>query len=128
MPITDFPEYSYTVRNLLDSALSAGDIVHFELEVDQRSTMRGFITGRLEFRDGSTLHFREYIDLTLIDPRLTYAYHYQTGEAELVFRYDNAAHRPSLPYSDHKHTPTGIVSPSSTTLAQVLDEILTLLP
>lgn len=127
MPTIDFPEYSYTIRNLLDNALSAGDIVRFELEVDQRSAMRGFMTGRLEFRDGSTLHFREYIDLTLIDPRLTYAYHYQTAETALVFRYDNAAHRPTLPYPDHKHTPIGIVSPNSTTLAHVLDEILTLL-
>lgn len=89
--------------------------------------MRGFMTGRLEFRDSSTLHFREYIDLTLIEPRLTYAYHYQTSESELIFRYDNAAHRPSLPYSDHKHSPVGIASPISTTLAQVLDDILTLL-
>ncbi len=127
MPIIDFPEYSYTIRNLLDNALSAGDVVHFELEVDQRSTIRGFITGRLEFRDGSTLHFREYIDLTQFDPRLTYAYHYQTNEARLVFRYDNAAHRPTLPYSDHKHTPIGITSPDMATLAEVLDEILTLL-
>lgn len=127
MPTTDFPEYSYTIRNLLDNALAAGDIARFELEVDQRSTMRGFMTGRLEFRDSSTLHFREYIDLTLIEPRLTYAYHYQTSESELIFRYDNAAHRPSLPYSDHKHSPVGIASPISTTLAQVLDDILTLL-
>jgi hypothetical protein len=124
MPTTDFPEYSYTIRNLLDSALSAGDIVRFELEVDQRSTMRGFITGRLEFRDASTLHFREYIDLTQIDPRLTYAYHYQTAMTELVFRYDNAAHRPKLPHPSHKHAPDGITFPNISTLAQVLDEIL----
>jgi hypothetical protein len=127
MPTTDFPEYSYTIRNLLDSALSAGDIVRFELEVDQRSTMRGFIIGHLEFRDASMLHFREYIDLTQSDPRLTYAYHYQSAATELVFRYDNAAHRPKLPHPNHKHTPSGITSPVATTLAQVLDEILTLL-
>ncbi|HOU15376.1 MAG TPA: DUF6516 family protein [Anaerolineae bacterium] len=125
MPTTDFLEYSYAIRNLLDNALSADDIVSFELEVDQRSAIRGLITGRLEFRDASTLHFREYIDLTQFEPRLTYAYHYQTAETALIFRYDNAAHRPMLPYADHKHTPDRIEFSEPPTLAHVLDEILT---
>jgi hypothetical protein len=124
MLTTDFLEYSYAIRNLLDSALSADDIVSFELEVDPRSTMRGLITERLEFRDASTLHFREYVDLNRFEPRLTYAYHYQTAKTKLIFRYDNAAHRPTLPYTDHKHTPDDVTFSVIPTLAHVLDEIL----
>jgi hypothetical protein len=36
-----------------------------------------------------------------------YAYHYQDVERNLIFRYDNAAHRLALPYPAHKHTQSG---------------------
>ena len=29
-----------------------------------------------------------------------YAYHYQDADTNLVFRYDNAAHKPALPRSN----------------------------
>lgn len=56
--------------------------------------------------------------------RLTYAYHYQDKDNQLIFRYDNAAHKPHLPQPDHKHTATGIELSAAPTLMQVLDEIL----
>jgi len=40
------------------------------------------------------------------------------------FRYDNAAHRPSLPQTGHKHTVTSVFPASAPTLAQALGEIL----
>jgi hypothetical protein len=42
----------------------------------------------------------------------------------LIFRYDNAAHRPPLPQAEHKHTPAGVEVSLAPTLAQVIDEIL----
>ena len=37
-----------------------------------------------------------------------YAYHYQDVDYSLIFRYDNAAHRPARSQPEHKHTPSGI--------------------
>jgi len=41
--------------------------------------------------------------------KLSYVYHCQDNDGRLIFRYDNAAHRPMLPYSCHKHLATGEV-------------------
>ena len=54
-----------------------------------------------------------------------YAYHYQDANARLIFRYDNAAHRPPLTAKEHKHTPANIAVVFPPTLEQVIDEILT---
>ena len=53
-----------------------------------------------------------------------YAYHYQDPNESLVFRYDNAVHRPSLQQAEHRHTPAGVEVSPAPTLAQVMDEIL----
>jgi len=119
-----FVEYAYDMRSLLDEALAAGDVVLYEFQVDQRSAVRGLITGDIEFVNGYWLHFREFLDLTCVPSRLMYVYHYQTVENELVFRYDNAVHRPPLVQLEHKHTPTQVTVSSAPSLPQVLDEIL----
>lgn len=33
-----------------------------------------------------------------------YTYHYQGADNRLIFRYDNARHRPPLRALEHKHT------------------------
>jgi hypothetical protein len=64
------------------------------------------------------------VDTSLPEPRLMYAYHYQDANQTLIFRYDNAAHRPRLPQAEHKHTVEGVAVSPAPTLAQVVDEIL----
>ena len=53
-----------------------------------------------------------------------YAYHYQDVNKGLIFRYDNAVHRPPLPQAEHKHTPEDVKVSPAPTLAQVVDEIM----
>ena len=102
MPATNFHEYARGIENVLDATVTAGEAVLVSIQIDQRSSLRGFIAGVLQFGDASELHFREFVDTSLPEPRLVYAYHYQDAEKELVFRYDNAAHRPMLPQAEHK--------------------------
>lgn len=124
MPTTSFVEYAHDLRALLDEALAAGDIVRFEFQVDQRSVVRGLVTGDVEFASGDRLHFREFLDMTRSQPRLMYVYHCQNVEAELIFRYDNAVHRPPLFHLEHKHTPGQVTTSPAPSMSQVLDEIL----
>jgi len=124
MPATSFPEYAQSITDILDAVVATGQATLVSLQIDQRSMLRGFITGMLLFDDGSELHFREFVDTTLSEPKVMYAYHYQDARAELVFRYDNAAHHPPLPQPEHKHTPTGIIASPVPTLVQVIDEAL----
>lgn len=124
MPATTFPEYARGIKDVLDAAVAAGEATLVSIQIDQRSWLRGFIAGLLQFNDGSELHFREFVDTSLPEPRLMYAYHCQDANKHLIFRYDNAAHRPSLPRAEHKHTPVGVEVSPAPTLAQVVDEIL----
>jgi hypothetical protein len=124
MPVTTFPEYARAIQDVLDAVAATGEANVVSVRKDQRSLLRGFIAGMLQFSDGSELHFREFVDVSLPEPRLMYAYHYQDANKMLVFRYDNAAHRPRLPQAEHKHTPVGVEISSAPTLAQVIDEIL----
>ena len=124
MPVTNFPEYARGIEGVLDAAVVAGEAVLVSIQVDQRSSLRGFIAGLLQFDDASELHFREFVDISLLEPRLMYAYHYQGTNKNLIFRYDNATHRPLPPQAEHKHTPTGVEASLPPTLVQIVDEIL----
>ncbi len=124
MPVTNFPEYARRISDLLDTLLAAGQVKSVDLQVDQRSMLRGFIRGLLLFDDDAELHFREFVDVTLDKPKLAYAYHYQDANQTLIFRYDNAAHRPPLAQPEHKHISTGATISPAPTLTEVIDEIL----
>lgn len=124
MPISNFPEYAQSVSYILNTLVSTGLGRIENLSIDQRSRLRGFISGILIFNDESELHFREFIDNSLIEPRLMYVYHYQDHNKKLILRYDNAAHHHHLPQAEHKHTPDGIHSAQPPTLEQIIDEII----
>ena len=127
MPSIEFREYARNIQETISALVSTGEAVIISLQIDQRSPLRGFISGVIRFNDGSELHFREFINLMADEPRLTFAYHYQDTDKNLIFRYDNALHRPPLPQPEHKHTPSGVETVPIPTLAQVIDEILRLL-
>ncbi len=126
MPATNFPEYARSVEDTLHRVLATGEAVLVTLKVDQRSSVRGFIAGSMEFHDGSMLHFREFVDTNQAEQKIMYAYHYQDANHNLIFRYDNAAHRPALPYPAYKHTGSDVQVSLIPTLAGVLDQILKL--
>lgn len=127
MPATNFLDYAQQIETTLNDVVAAGESTLVNIQIDQRSSLRGFIAGVLSFSDESELHFREFVDINLPDPRLMYAYHYQDASNQLVFRYDNAHHRPALSQAEHKHTPTGVEISPAPSVSQVIDEILQLI-
>ena len=119
-----FSEYAQDVARSIEACMASGQAVSVDQTIDQRSMLRGFIGGVLRFEGGSELHFREFVDVSQPEARLAYAYHYQDAEKNLIFRYDNAAHKPSLSQPEHKHTSSGIEPSGAPTLQMVIDEIL----
>ncbi|MBI1930001.1 hypothetical protein HYR99_37835 [Candidatus Poribacteria bacterium] len=85
---------------------------------------QGYLTGSATFVDGSVLHFREFLDTVKekVD-KVMYTYHYQDASNQLIFRYDNARHKPPLRSLEHKHLPDQIVETVAPTLDEVLAEI-----
>ena len=95
------------------------------MSYDQRSEAKGFIRGLVLFDDGSELHVREFVDVSVGIERFKYSYHYMRG-GHLVFRYDNAADitaRDFATYPHHKHVGEVIQAAAAPTLYEVLEEI-----
>ncbi|MBE2225005.1 MAG: hypothetical protein IAF02_25925 [Anaerolineae bacterium] len=124
MPASNFSEYVQSLQDKVNFVVSSGEARLIHLTIESRSSFMGLIAGILQFKDESELHFREFVNVNLAEPRQMYAYHYQDQEKNLVFRYDNAAHRPHLSQPEHKHTPHDIVIGLSPLLVEVIDEIL----
>ena len=103
-----FQNYLEQIQGVLNDVLSSGSASLIEFQAERRSATGGFFAGVLQFDNGSQLHFREYIDTAQAQPRLMYAYHFQDVASQLIFRYDNAAHRPTLSQLEHKHTIQGV--------------------
>ena len=53
---------------------------------------------------------------------LSYAYQYQHADGSLIFRYDNAKHRPELGFDGHKHRADGTIIPAEPPTLQALVE------
>lgn len=100
-------EYQATLAEIIGRYGCTDLIVASELNADARTPKIGVIRGNITFFDGSQLFFNEYVDTRYRLEKLTYAYHYQDVEGNLIFRYDNAAHKPALPFPCHKHLPDG---------------------
>jgi len=94
---------------------------------DKRTSYVGFIKGTILLLDGSTLHFREFVDVETAVERYTYAYQYQRGD-DLVFRYDNTEHHrklklPTFPHHKHDGSETNVIAAQAPPLAAILEEI-----
>jgi Family of unknown function (DUF6516) len=78
----------------------------------------------VQFLDRSEIHFREYLDeANQVIEKVMYTYHYQDATNKLIFRYDNAAHRPTLSTATHRHDASGTRPSESPDLQGVLAEI-----
>ena len=82
--------------------------------------------GTIRLKDGSVLHFTEFIDVVgEVTEKIMYTYHYQDNEQRLVFRYDNAHHRPALAFLTHKHEGQSVTEAPPPVVEAVLAEICT---
>jgi hypothetical protein len=124
-----------SLRDYLDSFHSAvskiedfGFSESIDIKMVIRPSKQAVCKARIVLVDGSVLQIREYIDAKYKTEKVNYAYHYQDKDGKLIFRYDNAQHRPALEFIDHKHvsddTITEFVEPD---LADVIDEVISYL-
>ncbi len=82
--------------------------------------------GSIRFKDGSVLHFTEFIDVVgEVTEKIMSTYPDQDKDQGMVFRYDNARHRPSLTFLNHKHVRDTVLETSPPVVEAVLAEICT---
>ena len=118
-------EYQAELSSVIERFSRTSLITASELSIDARSPKIGVIKGSMQFIDGSQLYFTEYVDCRYRLEKLNYSYHCQDANGSLLFRYDNAVHKPALPYSNHKHDASGSISAAEPPeLAAVLEEAI----
>lgn len=117
-------EYLDEITETVGELAETGLILSSELTADFRTKKIGLIKGVLSFSDDSKLFFREYLDLRYKTEKETYSFHYQDQNGGLIFRYDNAAHKPSSGFTDHKHVGEQVVQAEIPNLREVLEEVI----
>lgn len=117
-------EYLSDLVKVIDEYSRAGLIVDSKIITDFRTEKIGIIEGEITFSNNSKLIFTEYLDLKYRPQKLNYSFHYQRGDGSLVFRYDNAKHKPSIDASGHKHLSDGkVVGAEPPLLKEIFTEI-----
>jgi hypothetical protein len=88
-----------------------------------------FINIKVELIDNSLLFIREYVSVRQEHiEHFSYAYQYQAENESLIFRYDNAPHKPALAEKEHKHLRNGeIILCPLPNIDSNIEEILSLL-
>ena len=84
MPAISFPEYVQRITDVLNDVTASGEATLANFEIDQRSSVLGLISGILEFADGAALHFKEFVNTSLSNPKMMYSYHYQDTDNNLI--------------------------------------------
>ncbi len=117
-------EYVIEIETLIRSC---SIVASYNLSIDKKSDDIVFISGRLDFRDGTILDFKEFVEEkeTRLE-KFKYGYNYRKG-SEMVFRYDNALDpraRKLTSFPHHKHLESGeIIESKVVSLSEVLKEI-----
>ena len=119
--------YLNQIKALVEQYAIADFVLKAEATIEPRREEQSYLAGSVVFQDESTLYFKEYLDFFdgKLD-KLMYSYHYQNAAGNLIFRYDNAAHKPALGFAEHKHLPAEIISAPAPIIEDVLAEIVLL--
>lgn len=121
-----------SLRDYLDSFHGAvskiedyGFSESIDIKVEIRASKQAVNKARVVLVDSSVLQIREYIDAKYKVEKVTYAYHYYDKSGKMIFRYDNARHRPDLGFPDHKHLSDGtVVQCPVPDISDVVDEVI----
>ena len=114
-------EYINSVRVALQRLEDYGLVVAIAFNSEVRSGGQAVLNIKVTFIDKSQLYIREYLTSKYGLNRVSYAYQYQSEDASLIFRYDNAKHKPPLGFDEHKHTRDGTIIQSQ---LPMIDEIV----
>lgn len=112
----------------LEALINSSKIVSsYNLTIDRKTADIAFVSGKINFRDGTTLDFKEFVEESEGSiEKYKYGYNYRRG-SDSIFRYDNAPDPgakdiKTFPY--HKHLKDGTIAESGNVkLSNVISEI-----
>ena len=121
-----------SLRDYLDSFHQAigkiddyGFAESIAIKEETRPSKQAIINAKIDLIDGSVVQIRVYIDGKYKIDIISYAYQYHDANGKLIFRYDNACHKPELGFEDHHYLSDGsIVQSSMPDIFDVVDEVI----
>ena len=121
-------EYIAVLRREIEKLDTFGFAENIDFRDELRAGKQAIIKVEVSFVDGSTLVIREYVDAKYDIEILSYAYHFQDQNNVLIFRYDNASHKPMLGFEQHKHIgEKDIIEAPPPNIIELLEEVVTYL-
>ena len=117
---------NYVVK--LESDINSSPVVSsYSITIDRKTNDIAFVSGTIEFRDGTTLDFKEFIEVKEGGiEKYMYAYNYRSHSTG-VFRYDNSPDpraKKLKSFPQHKHLKNDeLVESQEINLENVLKEI-----
>jgi hypothetical protein len=120
-------EYLHVFREAIDKIDRYGYAESVTLHQEIRAGKQALLQVTVVLVDASSLHIKEYVDAMYGIEKLSYGYQYQDAHGDVIFRYDNATHKPSLNRKEHKHTRNRIIEISPPDIADLVDEVISYL-
>lgn len=117
-------DYLASFRHDIDRLDTYGFAESIIFQEELRAGKQAVVRAEIVLVDGSCLIIREYIESKYGLEKLSYAYQYQDRDGNLVFRYDNAAHKPKLDFVNHKHSSAGIEMVNPPEMSELVDEVI----
>jgi len=118
-------DYLADFVKIINEYAQANLVVSSDIKNDFRTETLGLIKATIVFIDESVLYITEYLDAEFKIDKPTYSYHYQKKNGEMVFRYDNARHKPHLGFTNHKHRSDGRVAKAEAPdIRTIFEEVL----
>jgi len=119
----NFRDYYFKIESLLKEFSL---VTHFSVDFEEIEDYIGYIKGKLELMNGSTIFFFEFIEVKNNVPVLVkYKYQWQSPDGDLLKRWDNAPHHKELNlFPDHVHDCNGVYSSPAMSLESILDYCL----
>jgi len=122
MSLRDYLDFFHQAVEKIDDYGFAESI---EIKEEIRAAKQAAIHAEIHLVDGSVLHVKVYADAKYRIEIISYAYQYQNADGQLIFRYDNARHKPELAFSDHKHLSDGsIVQSAMPNITDIVDAVI----
>jgi hypothetical protein len=102
-------EYLNRFRKGIQKIENYGYTDSVDIREEIRANKQAILNVKVVLINQSVLHIKEYLDAKYRINRVSYAYQYQDRTGQLIFRYDNAVHRPVLGFNEHKHSSDGTI-------------------
>jgi len=117
--------YLQLFRQGIEKLENFGYTESIEIKEEIRPNKQAIIKAKIILVDKSVLYIKEYIDAKYKIEKVSYAYQYQDSDGKLIFRYDNAVHRPALRFKEHKHIKAEVIIEAFLPdISDIIDEVV----